>query len=153
MRGPKRRRGEKRRASHTRLMGIAESEQRFSSQKALREEAVLASLGIYGLISYSVARRTQEIGIRIALGARAARVQGQIVGQTLALAIIGLCIGAVASVALARGLGSLLFGVTYRDPYAFLSAAAVMFAVAALAGYLPAHRASRIDPIVALRVE
>lgn len=114
---------------------------------------ILASLGIYGVISYSVASRTQEIGVRIALGAQSARVQGQIVGQTLVLVLIGLFIGASISAAVAHGLSGLLFGVTYRDPYTFLIASGVMLAVAALAGYLPAYRASRIDPIVALRVE
>lgn len=114
---------------------------------------VLASLGIYGVISYSVARRTQEIGVRMALGAQTARIQGRIVGQTLLLALIGLLMGALASAALAHGLRSLLFGVTYRDPYTFLVASAAILAVSALAGYLPAHRASQIDPIVSLRVE
>ena len=114
---------------------------------------VLASLGIYGVISYSVARRTQEIGIRMALGARAARVQWQIVTHTLRLAAVGLSIGALASAAVARALNSLLFGVTYKDPFTFLAAMLVMLVVALLAGYLPAQNASRIDPIVALRVE
>jgi predicted permease len=114
---------------------------------------VLASLGIYGVIAYSVAQRTPEIGIRMALGARISQVQAQIVGQTLSLAAIGLLIGTLASSALAHGLSSLLFGVTYRDPYTFFAATTVMLTVAGFAGYLPARRASRIDPIVALRVE
>jgi predicted permease len=114
---------------------------------------VLASLGIYGVISYSVARRTQEIGIRMALGAQAARVQLQIVTQTLGLALIGLSIGGLASAAVARALSSLLFGVTYNDPFTFFGATVAMLAVAILAGYLPARKAASIDPIVALRVE
>ena len=114
---------------------------------------ILASLGIYGVISYSVTRRTQEIGIRMALGAQVARVRRQIVMQTLFLASIGLTIGALASTAVAHALSGLLFGVTYGDPITFLSAAVVMLAVAGVAGYLPAHRASRIDPMVALRVD
>jgi predicted permease len=114
---------------------------------------ILASLGIYGVISYSVTRRTQEIGIRMALGAQVARVRRQIVMQTLFLASIGLIIGAIASTAVAHALSGLLFGVTYGDPLTFLSAAVVMLAVAMVACYLPAHRASRIDPMVALRVE
>lgn len=114
---------------------------------------LLASLGIYGVISYSVTRRTQEIGIRMALGAQVARVQGQIVGQTLGLALVGLAIGALASTLLANVLRSLLFGVRYSDPLTFGVAISVMLAVSALAGYLPAKRASGIDPIVALRVE
>ena len=114
---------------------------------------ILASLGIYGVISYSVARRTQEIGIRMALGAQAAQVRSQIVMQTLGLAAIGLSIGSLASSAVARMLNSLLFGVTYNDPFTFLGSGAVMLAVALLAGYLPAYNASRIDPTVALRIE
>ncbi len=114
---------------------------------------VLASLGIYGVISYSVTRRTQEIGIRMALGASTGQVQGRIVMQTLGLAAIGLTIGAVASSGLARALSGLLFGVTYRDPFTFLAAAAVLLGVAVLAGYLPARKASRIDPMIALRAD
>jgi ABC-type antimicrobial peptide transport system permease subunit len=114
---------------------------------------ILASLGIYGVISYSVARRTQEIGIRMALGAQVARVRRQIVMQTLFLAVIGLTIGALASTAVAHALSGLLFGVTYGDPLTFVSAAVVMLIVAVVAGYVPAHRASRIDPMMALRVE
>jgi len=114
---------------------------------------ILASLGIYGVITYSVARRTQEIGIRMALGAQSSMVRRQIVLQTLFLAAIGLSIGALASTAMARALRGLLFGVTYGDPLTFVLAAAVMLAVAILAGYLPAHKASRIDPMVALRVD
>ena len=114
---------------------------------------LLVTLGIYALISYSVARRTQEIGIRMALGAQAGRVRGQIVMQTLGLAAAGLSIGALAAFLLARAVHSLLFGVTYRDPWTFLLALFSMFAVALLAGYLPARRASRIDPVIALRAE
>jgi predicted permease len=114
---------------------------------------VLVSLGIYGVVSYSVTRRTQEIGIRMALGAQGARVQRQIVLETLGRAAIGLAIGTAAAVVAAHAISGLLFGVTYGDPYTFLAAAAVMLAVAGLAGYLPARRASRIDPMVALRVE
>jgi predicted permease len=114
---------------------------------------VLASLGIYGVISYSVTRRTQEIGIRMALGASTGGVQGRIVLQTVGLAAIGLSIGAVASSGLARALSGLLFGVTYGDPFTFFAATAVMLGVAMLAGYLPARKASRIDPMIALRAE
>lgn len=114
---------------------------------------LLACLGIYGVISYSVARRTQEIGVRMALGAQPERIRGQIVAQTLGLAAIGLVIGAVASSAAGRALSSLLFGVTYGDPFTFAGVTAVMLGVAAVAGYLPAYRASRIDPAVALRAE
>jgi predicted permease len=114
---------------------------------------VLASLGIYALISYSVNQRTQEIGIRMALGATARDVQARIIGQTLRLAIIGLVVGASASWVLARSASGLLFGVTARDPQTFVAMAAVLAIVALVAGYLPARRASRIDPMVALRAD
>ena len=112
---------------------------------------ILASLGIYGVISYSVNQRTQEIGIRMALGASAGDLQSRIVFQTLGLAAIGMAVGAVASLALTRTLSGLLFGVTSNDPATFLGMLATLTAVAALAGYLPARRASKIDPMVALR--
>jgi predicted permease len=112
---------------------------------------VLASLGIYGVISYSVNQRTQEIGIRMALGATAGDLQARIIVQTLTLAAIGILVGGAASWALARTLSGLLFGVTPGDPVTFLGMLAILTAVAALAGYLPARRASRIDPMVALR--
>ena len=114
---------------------------------------VLASLGIYGLISYSVSQRTQEIGIRMALGASTRDVQGRIITQTLKLAVVGMAIGTAVSWALAQGASSLLFGVTARDPATFLGMLAVLTFVAIVAGYLPARRASRIDPMVALRAE
>ena len=114
---------------------------------------VLASLGIYALISYSVNQRTQEIGIRMALGATTSDVQRQIVGQTLWLTAIGVAIGAAASWALARGLKGLLFEVTASDPQTFLGMLLVLTLVATMAGYLPARRASGIDPMAALRSE
>jgi predicted permease len=113
---------------------------------------VLASLGIYAVISYSVSQRTQEIGIRMALGASAERLQRTILLQTLGLAGIGMVVGVVASWALARTLSGLLFGVTSSDPVTFLGMLVILTAVAALAGYLPARRASRIDPMEALRI-
>jgi predicted permease len=114
---------------------------------------VLASLGIYGLISYSVNQRTQEIGIRMAIGASAGDVKKQIIRQTLWLAAIGVSIGAVASWVMARGLRSLLFEVTATDPGTFAGMLLVLTLVALIAGYLPARRASGIDPMVALRSE
>jgi predicted permease len=112
---------------------------------------LLASLGIYGVISYSVSQRVQEIGIRMALGASATDLQGRILLQTLGLAGIGLALGMIASRVLASALGSFLFGVTASDPATFIGMGALLVAVAALAGYVPAWRASRIDPMVALR--
>ena len=112
---------------------------------------ILASLGIYGVISYSVNQRTQEIGIRMALGASAGDLQARIILQTLELALIGMLLGGAASWALARTLSGLLFGVTPGDPVTFAGMLVILTAVAALAGYLPARRASRIDPMVALR--
>ncbi len=112
---------------------------------------ILASLGIYAVISYSVNQRTQEIGIRMALGASAADLQSRIIMQTLRLAAIGMLLGAAASWALARSLSGFLFGVTSTDPATFLGMLIVLTAVALLGGYLPARRASRIDPMIALR--
>ncbi len=114
---------------------------------------ILASLGIYALISYSVNQRTQEIGIRMALGASARDVQARIIGQTLRLTLIGLVIGAGASLLLARSASGLLFGVTAGDPQTFVGMIGILAIVALVAGYLPARRASRIDPMVALRAE
>ena len=112
---------------------------------------ILASLGIYGVVSYSVNQRTQEIGIRMALGASATNLQAGIVGHTLLLAAIGITVGAAASWALARALSGLLYGVTSNDPVTFVGMVVVLTGVATLAGYLPDRRASRIDPSIALR--
>jgi len=112
---------------------------------------ILASLGIYGVISYSVQQRTQEIGIRMALGAEARDVQLRIVLETLGLAAIGIAIGTAASWAVARLLGGFLFGITSNDPITFAAMVLILVAVAATAGYLPGRRASRIDPMSALR--
>jgi predicted permease len=112
---------------------------------------ILASLGIYAVISFSVSQRAQEIGIRMALGESAAHLQGRIVLRTLGLGALGLAAGLVGSRILARAMGSLLFGVTSSDPVTFLAMGALLIAVAAVAGYIPARRASRIDPMAALR--
>ena len=112
---------------------------------------VLASLGIYAVISYSVSQRTQEIGIRMALGASAQTLQASILVQTLSLAAIGMVIGLACSWALARTLSGLLYGVTTTDPATFVAMIVVVTGVAALAGFLPARRASQIDPMSALR--
>jgi predicted permease len=112
---------------------------------------LLASLGIYGVISYAVNQRVQEIGIRMALGASAANLQSRIVLQTLELAAAGLALGMAGSLALTGTLQSLLFGVSPEDPITFVGIGALVVAVAAGAGFIPARRASRIDPMVALR--
>jgi predicted permease len=114
---------------------------------------VLASLGIYGVVSYSVTQRTQEIGIRMALGASAGQVQMRVLRQTVVLALIGAGIGVVVSMAAARLMESLLYGVQPGDIATFAGMLGVLTLVAALAGYLPARRASRIDPMSALRSE
>lgn len=113
---------------------------------------VLASLGIYAVISYSVNQRTQEIGIRMALGASAETLERSILLETLGLAGMGMIVGVVASWALARALSGLLFDVTPSDPVTFLGMLVILTGVAAVAGYLPARRASRIDPMAALRM-
>jgi predicted permease len=112
---------------------------------------ILASLGIYAVISYSVGQRVQEIGIRMALGASAAGLQGQILLHTFGLATLGLALGMAVSRLLSNTLGSLLFGVTSGDPVTYVGVGAVLIVVAAVAGYIPARRASRIDPMLALR--
>ena len=112
---------------------------------------VLAALGIYAVISYSVQQRTHEIGIRTALGASPGSLQARIMLETLRLAAIGLAIGLCGSLVLTRSLSSLLFGVNSYDPASFSVTVVVLAAVAAIAGYLPARRASQIDPIIALR--
>jgi len=112
---------------------------------------LLASLGIYGVISYSVTRQTQEIGIRMALGATGARVQLDVIWKTLRLALIGIVVGVIASFAIARLIASLLFQTAPADPLTFTGMVVLLGGVALLAGYLPARRASKIDPMVALR--
>jgi ABC-type antimicrobial peptide transport system permease subunit len=114
---------------------------------------VLASLGIYAVVSYSVSQRKREIGIRMALGARAGEVQADIVRQTLLLAAAGIALGMAGSWALGRTMQSLLYGVTAGDPITFAGMLGVLTAVALMAGYLPARRASRIDPATILRAE
>jgi len=112
---------------------------------------LLAALGIYGVISYSVTRKTQEIGIRMALGASRARVQADVMARTFTLALIGIAIGAIASFAVAALIASMLFETRPIDPPTFAAVAVLLASIALLAGYLPARRASNIDPMVALR--
>ena len=112
---------------------------------------ILAALGIYGVISYSVTQRTQEIGIRMALGATQRTVQLGIIRQTLRMAALGIVVGAIASLAVSSLIASLLFGTAPTDPATFAAIFMLLAAVALLAGYIPARRASRINPMVALR--
>jgi predicted permease len=112
---------------------------------------LLAALGIYAVLSYSVSQRIPEIGIRMALGESAGAVRRRVVVRTLVLAAIGIAIGASLSFALARLMRTLLFGIGATDPLTFLGGAAVLMVVAFVAGYVPARRASRTDPVGALR--
>jgi predicted permease len=112
---------------------------------------LLAALGIYGVISYSVTRQTQEIGIRMALGSSAGRVQADVLKGTLRLALIGVGMGCAASLVVARLIASLLFATSAWDVATYVVMALLLVAVAAVSGYLPARRASRISPLVALR--
>ena len=112
---------------------------------------LLAALGIYGVISYSVTQRTQEIGIRMALGATTGKVQWGVIATTLRLTLIGIATGILVSLVVARAIAALLFGTTPTDPVTFAAVILVLALVALFAGYLPARKASRIDPMVALR--
>jgi ABC-type antimicrobial peptide transport system permease subunit len=114
---------------------------------------VLGIVGIYGVIAYAVTQRTREIGIRMALGAQPAGLQQMFVRHGLLLAGIGAIIGLGAAAVLTRLMASLLFGVSALDPLTYAGVAAILIAAAALASYVPAHRATRVDPLDALRAE
>jgi putative ABC transport system permease protein len=114
---------------------------------------VLAAIGIYGVMSYSVSQRTSEIGIRLALGAEAHDILVMVVGHAVRLAAAGLAIGVVLALALSRTLASLLYDTTGTDPLTFGAVVVVLGTVAIAAGYFPARRASRIPPVDALRAQ
>jgi putative ABC transport system permease protein len=115
--------------------------------------AMLAVVGVYGVIAYSVARRTREIGIRVALGAKRGEIVGMILGQGFALTLVGMALGLTGAALAARYLERLLFGLRPLDPLTFVVVSVLFIAVAAAASYIPAHRATKIDPMSALRAE
>ena len=114
---------------------------------------LLAAIGLYGLMAYSVARRTKDIGIRLALGANPANVLRQVLWETLALVAIGIAVGVPLALGGTQLMRNMLFGLGFADPLAILFAVTVLTVVAALAGFAPAWRASRVDPMIALRYE
>src|SRR5262249_30771333 len=113
----------------------------------------LAAIGTYGVVAYSVGQRTQELGVRMALGATSRDVQWMVVGGGLRLAAAGVLLGLALSIGAARFMASLLFGVGAADPTTFAAVAAVLLATAFLAAWVPARRATQVDPMVALRAE
>ena len=114
---------------------------------------VLASIGLYGVMAYTVARRTRDIGIHLALGAEPGNVLWQVLRETLLLAVIGIAIGLPIALAGTHFVRSMVFGLGFADPVAIVVASSLLVIVAALAGFLPARRAARVDPMVALRYE
>jgi len=113
----------------------------------------LATVGIYGLTAYAVSRRTHEIGLRVALGASQRQILRLVVGRELVTSTMGAAIGVGAALVLTRGLSGMLYGVAARDPLVFAGVPLVLIAVSVLASYVPARKATRIDPLVALRYE
>jgi ABC-type antimicrobial peptide transport system permease subunit len=143
------------------LTQIEQIETRFADERAFAFSyglfgalgAILASIGLFGVMSYNVVRRTNEIGIRLAIGAERRAVLHMIVRESLAVVLIGIAVGFIAAHAASRLIRSLLFGIEPADPWTFATVTALMIAVSALASYLPARRASQIDPIIALRYD
>ena len=113
---------------------------------------LLASIGVYGVMAYAVSQRTRELGIRLALGATVGEVRGMVIRQGMSLTLAGIGVGILLSALLANLVNSLLYGVSATDPLTFIIIPAILIAVAAVAIYIPARRASRVDPVVALRL-
>jgi putative ABC transport system permease protein len=138
------------------VIGVTEARPRFLTLILTLFSCValgLAAVGLYGVISYSVARRTTEIGIRIAMGAEAKDVLRMVVGQGAAMGLAGVVLGLAGAIGLTRFIKGLLFGIDSLDPATFASMAALLLAVTLLACYVPARRATKVDPMVALRYE
>jgi putative ABC transport system permease protein len=112
---------------------------------------LLAAVGIYGVMSYSVLQRTREVGIRMALGAEGRDVLRTLIGEGLRLAMAGVVLGVIGALLISRLLGTMLFQISPTDPTTFVSVAAVLTAVALLACYVPARRATRVNPLTALQ--
>jgi ABC-type antimicrobial peptide transport system permease subunit len=114
---------------------------------------IIAGVGLYGVVAFFVAQRTQEIGVRMAIGAQRSDVLRLVLGEAARMAAFGVIIGVVASLAISRLLTSLLFGISATDPLTFIGVAALLSLVALAASFIPAYRATRVDPITALRYE
>jgi putative ABC transport system permease protein len=114
---------------------------------------ILAGTGIYAVISYSVAQRTHELGIRMALGAQQLDVLRLVVGSSLKIVLIGVALGLVSAYILTRVMSNLLYGISVTDPSTFVSMSLLLIIIALLASYIPARRATKVDPIIALRSE
>ena len=114
---------------------------------------LMAAIGVYGVMSYSVQQRTQELGVRMALGAQASNLRNMVIGQGMILAVVGVVLGIGGAFWLTRFLASFLFGVKAWDPVAFIVTPLLLSAVALIAVWIPAQRATRVDPMTALRLE
>jgi macrolide transport system ATP-binding/permease protein len=140
---------------------LEQVERRFQQEKLFAQAyalfgalaLLLAAIGLFGLMSYSVSRRTNEIGIRMALGAQRGHVLRVVMVESMILVAVGVLVGAAAAIAASRFVATLLFGLAATDARTLATAIGVMVLVSALAGFLPARRASRVDPMVALRYD